>query len=238
MVCPECMSQQRASAPRVRSTPGWVRTLTHRDAPVVTYGIIALCILVYIAQILPGVGTWVTQHLQYAGVYSYPIVFQPWRMLTSVFAHYSILHIGLNMYTLFIFGMVLEPQLGRLRFAALFLISGFAGSLGVMFLASPLTAVIGASGGIFGLFGALFIIQRRLGFGSTQILILIAINLVIGFIPGLGIAWQAHVGGVIAGVIVGLIYVETRRESRRKWQFPLIVAFCLLLVLASLIHVL
>ncbi|KRC46835.1 rhomboid family protein [Leifsonia sp. Root227] len=234
VICPECMAQQRAEAPRTK--PAWVTRATGRGSPVVTYAIIALCVFVFVLQQLPGIGLAVTQAIQYAGVYSTPVAFEPWRMLTTVFAHASILHIALNMYTLWIFGMMLEPMLGRARFAALFLISGFAGSVGVLLIANPLQPVVGASGAIFGMLGAFFIIQRRLGGNATQLLVLVAINLVIGFIPGFGIAWQAHVGGLVGGALVGLVYVETRSLSRRRWQLPLLILLSVLLIALSLIR--
>jgi len=233
-VCPECMAEQRATAPKTK--PAWIPRLTGAGAPVVTYAIIAVCVVVFILQSLPVIGTQVTQAIQYAGVYSDPRAFEPWRMLTSVFAHASIIHILLNMYTLWIFGSILEPMLGRLRFLGLFLISGFAGSVGVLLLGNPLQPVVGASGAIFGMFGAFFIIQRRLGGNATQILVLVALNIGIGFLPGLNIAWQAHVGGLIGGVLVGLIYVETRKASRRALQLPLVIVLSVLLIALSLIR--
>ncbi|MEV8213582.1 rhomboid family intramembrane serine protease [Leifsonia sp. NPDC077715] len=239
VVCPECMAQQRASHPRTR--PAWMTRLTGQNAPVVTYAIIGVCVLVFIVQTVGDLlGFQVTNALRYAGAYSYPAsvsgAFEPWRMFTSIFAHANILHLLLNMYTLFIFGSALEPMLGRARYLALFLISGFAGSLGVLLIASPIVPVVGASGAIFGLFGAYFIIQRRLGGNATQMLVLLAINLGIGFLPGFNIAWQAHVGGLIGGVLVGLIFVETRQVRRRRWQLPLLVLLCLVFVALSLIH--
>ncbi|WP_025159232.1 rhomboid family intramembrane serine protease [Leifsonia aquatica] len=239
-VCPECMAEQRATAPKTK--PAWIPRLTGQGAPVVTYAIIALCVVVYILQSLPVIGSQVTLAIQYAGAYSYPsgtvaaLPFEPWRMFTSVFAHASIIHIALNMYTLWIFGSILEPMLGRLRFLVLFLISGFAGSLGVLLLSSPLQPVVGASGAIFGLFGAFFIIQRRLGGNATQILVLMVLNIAIGFLPGLNIAWQAHVGGLVGGILVGLIYVETRKPSRRSLQLPLVIVLSVLLIALSLIR--
>ncbi|WP_285114761.1 rhomboid family intramembrane serine protease [Leifsonia sp. fls2-241-R2A-40a] len=239
VICPECMAQQRATHPRTK--PAWVTRLTGSGAPVVTYAIIAVCVVVFILQnVGPLLGVPVTPSLVYAGAYSYPAsvsgAFEPWRMFTSVFAHANILHLALNMYTLWVFGMALEPLLGRARYLALFLISGFAGSLGVLLLGSPVQPVLGASGAIFGLFGAFFIIQRRLGGNATQMLVLLAINLGIGFLPGFNIAWQAHVGGLVGGLLVGLIYVETRQPQRRRWQLPLLIALCVLFVLVSLIH--
>lgn len=239
VVCPECMAQQRSAHPRTK--PAWVTRLTGSGAPVVTYAIIAICVVVFVVQNLgPLLGVPVTPSLVYAGAYSYPAsvsgAFEPWRMLTNVFAHANIIHLALNMYTLWVFGMALESLLGRARYLALFLISGFAGSLGVLLLASPVQPVLGASGAIFGLFGAFFIIQRRLGGNATQILVLLALNLGIGFLPGFNIAWQAHVGGLIGGFLVGLIYVETRQPQRRRWQLPLLIALCVVFVAVSLIH--
>jgi membrane associated rhomboid family serine protease len=232
VVCPECMRDQRATAPKVKSQ---LRTrLTGSSAPVVTYSLIGLCVLVYVLQAFSG-GI-VTDALQYAGVYSQHELFQPWRLITSIFVHYSILHIALNMYSLLIFGALLEPLLGRIRYLVLFLISGFAGSVAVLLIAVPEQAVGGASGAIFGLFGAFFVIQRRLGGNATQLLVLIGINLVIGFIPSFGISWQAHIGGLVGGALVGLIYTETRAPSRRPIQIGLLVLLSLIVVALSFSH--
>lgn len=233
-ICPECMAQQRAAAPKTK--PSWITRLTGRGAPVVTYAIIAICIVMFVLQSLPVIGDEITRSLLYAGLYSYPDFFQPWRMLTSVFLHANFLHLALNMYTLWIFGMALEPMLGRLRYLVLFLISGFAGSLAVLLITPPGQGVLGASGAIFGMFGAFFIIQRRLGGNATQILVLVAINLAIGFVPGFNISWQAHVGGFIGGLLVGLIYVETRKPAWRRWQLPLVLLLCVLLIVVSLLR--
>lgn len=235
VICPECMREQRQSAPRTKSA---VRTrfsrLTAAGAPVVTTSIIALTLVVFLLQLIPGLG--VTDRLLYAGVYSYPFDFQPWRMLTSVFVHSTgfIFHVLLNMYTLWIFGQILERMLGRGRFLALYLLSGLAGSLGVLFLADPYQAVVGASGAIFGLMGAFLVIQRKLGGNATQLLVLVGINLVIGFLPGVNIAWQAHVGGLIGGAVIGLIFVQTRSRDKRVLQLVLLGAFAALLVALSL----
>jgi membrane associated rhomboid family serine protease len=237
VVCPECMREQRASAPRTRPRVlTRVRRVSGSGAPVVTYSIIGLSVFFFILQSIPGIGGSITNALQYAGIYSIPnpvFGFEPWRMLTSLFAHANIIHIGLNMYTLWIFGQILEPLLGKGRYLALYLISGFGGSLAVLLLASPMQGVIGASGAIFGMMGAFLVIQRRLGGNATQLLILVGINLVIGFIPGFQIAWQAHVGGLVVGALVGLIFVETRPQSRRRLQIGLLVALSVVLVVAS-----
>jgi membrane associated rhomboid family serine protease len=235
VVCPECMAEQRRSAPRqVRPT---ILTASS-EAPVVTYAIIAICAVVYVLQLVTG--NLVTNALSYAGAYSMPgigVPFEPWRMLTAAFVHGNFLHLALNLYTLFLFGRILEPMLGRVRYLALYLLSALGGSLAVMFLASPFQGVVGASGAIFGLMGAFLVIQRRLGGDMTGLLVLVGINLVIGFVPGFGISWQAHLGGLVVGAIIGLILFETRRRNQKNLQIGLLVAVAVVLVAVSLTYV-
>jgi membrane associated rhomboid family serine protease len=223
--CPECVREGRASIPRRK--PAIVTAFRpNSNRPVVTYSIIAVCVLVYLLQIF--VGSAVTQALIYYPPFTYA---QPWRMITSMFAHSpsSILHVLFNMYSLFVFGPILERLLGRGRFFALYMISGFGGSVAVLWLA-PSTAVLGASGAIFGLLGAFFVIQRKLGGNNIQLLILIGINLVIGFLPGFNISWQAHVGGLIAGCAVAFVYTRTRRADQRVLQVLLVAGIAAALV--------
>ncbi|MGR2752369.1 rhomboid family intramembrane serine protease [Agromyces arachidis] len=235
VICPECMREQRASAPRTKpAVLTRARAAAERGAPVVTYSIIGITLAVFVLQLIPGLA--VTDRLLYAGVYSLPFNFEPWRMLTSLLVHSTglLFHVALNMYTLWIFGQLLEGLLGRWRFLALYLISGLAGSVAVLWLADPRTGVVGASGAIFGLMGAFLVIQRRLGGSATQLLVLVGINLVIGFVPGFNISWQAHLGGLVGGALVGLIYVETRKRDQKALQLGLLAALVAVLVVLSL----
>ena len=229
VICSECMKEQRKNAPRTK--PAILTRLTGEGKPTVTYLIIGITLVVYALQFV--FGRQITELMLYAGVYSYPGSFQPWRMLTSVLVHGSIFHVLLNMYTLWIFGQTLEPMLGRWRFLTLYVLSGLAGSLGVLFLSNPGVGVVGASGAIFGLMGAFLVIQRRLGGNATQLLVLVGINLVIGFLPGLNVSWQAHVGGLIGGAVLGLIFVQTRRIRQKKMQTLLVAGFGAALVALS-----
>lgn len=191
-------------------------------APVVTWSLIGACILVFIVQLVTG-GSSLRGAVTAAWVYYPPFTeFQPWRMLTSLFLHGSFLHILFNMYSLFIFGPIMERALGRWRFLVLYLVSGFGGSVAVLLIA-PQIAVLGASGAIFGLLGAFFVIQRRLGGNSIQLIIVIGLNLVMGFvIPN--VAWQAHVGGLVAGGLTALVFLKTRQERKRNEQLLLLGA--------------
>ena len=108
------------------------------------------------------------------------------------------------------------------RFLTLYLIAGFGGSVAVLWLA-PQSSVLGASGAIFGLLGALLVIQRGLGGNSTQLVVVIALNLAIGFfIPN--VSWQAHVGGLVAGALVAFVYMRTRKRQQRVLQIMLVAA--------------
>jgi membrane associated rhomboid family serine protease len=239
VICPECLSQAQARAPRVgREVLGGRANQT----PVVTYSLIAITAFFYLLQWLPGLDA--TSYLAYSPLYSFGeygamgAPYEPWRLITSVFAHSTgfVFHILLNMYTLWIFGQMLERMLGRSRFITLYLASGLAGSLGVMFWAAPNTFVVGASGAIFGLMGAYVVIQRKLGGETTQLLVLVGINLVIGFLPGMSISWQAHLGGLLGGALLGFIFVNTRNIAQKKLQLVLITLTVLVFVALGLSH--
>jgi len=212
-------------------------SLTASTKPIITYSIIGVTVFVFLLQLIPG---WnVTNTLLYSPVYSDPqtgFPFQPWRLITSAFVHSTsfYLHVLLNMYTLLVFGQILERMIGASRFLALYLISALAGSVGVLLLAPPMTAVVGASGAIFGLMGAFLVIHRHVGGNPTQLFFLIAINVVIGFLPGLNISWQAHLGGLAVGLVVGLVFVKTKDRSQRRLQLFLLlgVVFALFAVAA------
>jgi membrane associated rhomboid family serine protease len=254
VICPECMAQHskdaaasqraaRENSPRTART--WVprrRTATAYDSrPLATYTIIAITVVAYLTQLIPGspIANWL--YLQ--GPFVMPgtaFPFEPWRMLTVLFVHASIFHVGFNMLALWMIGQSLEPLLGHWRFVTLYLLSGFGASVAVVAL-SPGQQVVGASGAIFGLFGALLIIGRHIGAPIGGIAVVIGINLVFTFLPGSGIAWQAHVGGLITGAVAGLIFARTRSRQQRALQIGLLVALflalCAVVVVTNLVLV-
>ncbi|MDA8909340.1 rhomboid family intramembrane serine protease [Pontimonas sp.] len=187
--------------------------------PAATYALLGVVGAVYAAQWLSG-GT-VTESL----LYWPPLTaIEPWRMLTTVFVHStaSLFHILFNGFSLYVLGTLVERLIGRGRFVTLFLLAGLGGSVAVLWLA-PAVAVVGASGAIFGLFGALFVIQRSFGGANVQLLIVLALNLVMGFIVP-GISWQAHIGGLVVGALVAWVMVATRQSHQRAQQVGLLVA--------------
>jgi membrane associated rhomboid family serine protease len=153
-----------------------------------------------------------------------------WRLYSAMFLHAGLIHLGFNCYALYIVGNVVEQELGRWRFLALYFVTGFCASVAGYALAAPIVPAVGASGAIFGLFGVFFAYnfqRRHLAFYAARMRTmgtLIAINLVLTFtIPG--IDWRAHVGGLTTGVICGLaVDGFGRRESRTVTLVAVMVA--------------
>jgi membrane associated rhomboid family serine protease len=133
-----------------------------------------------------------------------------WRLVTAAFLHASILHIAFNMYALWIIGSAVEQYLGRARYLGVYLVSGLAGSAGALVL-TPLSVTVGASGAIFGILGAMLIIEWQLtGRLAGQAMTLIVINLVLSFAIA-GISIGGHIGGLIGGILVTLSYANWGR---------------------------
>ena len=160
---------------------------------------------------------------------------QWYRLITSAFLHeplgsgLGIFHIAFNMWALIIVGPQLEQVLGRLRFLAVYLVSALGGSV-LFYLIGPVnTPAFGASGAIFGLFGAYFVMARRLRVDSRQIVFLIALNLVIGFVVR-NIAWQAHIGGLIAGAALTAAYAYAPKQNRALIQLAATVGIVALII--------
>jgi membrane associated rhomboid family serine protease len=154
---------------------------------------------------------------------------QWYRLITSAFlpppglSGLGPVDIIFNMWALIIVGPSIEHMLGRLRYLAVYLISGIGGSVAFYFLAPANEAALGASGAIFGLFGAWFVLSRRQGLSSRGVVMVIGLNLVLDFVfPG--IAWQAHVGGLLAGCLLTAAYVYAPRQNRALVQGAATVA--------------
>lgn len=228
VICPECLRDQRkaASPAQRKAERRWVsRASVATDSrPTVTYAIIAITVLAYIVTLIPGVGTTIERGLLFWAPLLYPDVsgtFQPWRLVTAALVHAGFWHVGLNMLALWMLGRSLEPLLGRGRFLSLYLLSAVGGSVAVALLSFG-TPVVGASGAVFGLFGAILVIGRHIGANIAGIAIILGVNLVIGFIPGFNVSWQAHVGGLVVGALIGFIFTRTRAPRQKGLQIALL----------------
>jgi membrane associated rhomboid family serine protease len=166
-------------------------------------------LVIWLLQVIPG--STLTSTLFYAPLLT---VIEPWRMITAGFVHSpdNFWHILLNAYSIYIFGRVIEPMLGPIRFLVLYLVSIFGGSAMVLWLGEPVVPVVGASGAFFGLMGAYLIMLRAIGDNSGLLVGLIAVNLAFGFLVP-GISWQGHLGGLLAGMAVTAVYARTRYKS-------------------------
>lgn len=227
-VCVEC-----ASAPRISRSA---------SRPSVTIALISLCVaLQLLVLVVPSV--------QGRLLFSPPLgLREPWRFLTTAFLHSGIPHLVLNMMALYWVGPSLERLFGHWRFAAIYLLSAIGGSAFVLLwvLIQPdtaLTATVGASGAVFGLFGAIFIAQRESGMDTRSVLALLMVNMAYGFIVP-NVSWQAHVGGLIAGTLLALLFIRQGRPragvTARKQQMQALWmtagAFAALCALIGLIY--
>ncbi|GEE00577.1 hypothetical protein nbrc107696_10230 [Gordonia spumicola] len=175
--------------------------------PVVTYGLIAANVIVFVAVLLQAGGT----TLYLSSIYREGVLIngagfddQYWRLLTSGFLHQSVPHLAINMFSLYIIGADLERVLGRGRYLAIYLVSLLGGSAAVMALQSGVAATAGASGAIYGLMGALLILLLRLKAPVQTVLGVIAVNLVISVtIPNISL-W-GHVGGLTFGAAAAAV---------------------------------
>ncbi len=141
-----------------------------------------------------------------------------WQVLTSAFTQAEILHLASNLLALWFLGPPLEQVLGRVRFLAVYGISALTASAAVMWLSAPDSVAVGASGAIFGMLGALLLLAKRFGGNYQMIAAFLALNIVITIMGGGYISWQAHLGGLIGGLVSAAVLIWVPRERRPLWQ--------------------
>jgi membrane associated rhomboid family serine protease len=215
--CPECLSEGRRSQPTPRTAFGGT---LHGYSAQVTKILIAINAVVYLISIsavnftnnfgLVGKALPSAHATHLVGVAEG----QYYRLVTSMFLHASFLHIAFNMWALWIVGRELEAVLGRTRYLTLYLLSGLGGSALAYLLAPANTVTVGASGAIFGLFGAMAVIGYRMKVDIRGIALVIGINLGITFTFSSVISWQAHVGGLVTGAAIAAAYAYAPRPNR------------------------
>jgi len=206
--CPDCVAAGQATVREPRTVFGGQLTTSSS----VTMSLIGICVAIFLLQFLVGVNAIAADW----GMWPVGVALndQWYRLLTSVFLHGSWLHLAFNMYVLYVLGPPLERLLGHARFLFLFLIAGLGGAVASFTFSSINTVSVGASGAIFGLMGALVVAGRHLRADITQVLILIGINVVIGFIAP-GVDWRAHLGGLLTGAAVAFVFSKAPSGSRQ-----------------------
>jgi len=171
-----------------------------------TYSLIALICGAYLLQLLvPSLQQqlWLPsfEYLQFSNEW--------YRLFTVALTHGGFLHLGFNMYSLMVLGNPLEDAFGKQKFLTVFFFSLLTGSLTSAYFASTYSASVGASGAIFGLFGALAIVGKRIGADIRSIVVIIGINFAFGFAMG-GVDWKAHLGGLVGGVVAAQLVMVRR----------------------------
>ena len=236
--CPEHAGKPQGVQKVTRAAGRAVTARTGSRANTVTMTLIAINVGVYMLELAAGGGingtdNWLFNHgasvlsgvYQNGQLYSLPANASApgfelvgfahgewWRIFTPMFLHYGPLHLAMNMYSLYFAGSILESLIGHGRFLLLYLVSGLAGSAGA-FLWNPQAIGVGASGAIFGVLGALYVLERRGNIQTGgQIAALIVINLVFTFALASFISVGAHVGGLIGGLIVMFLMLKFRRS--------------------------
>lgn len=199
--CRECVK----GAPPVRT----LRSL--RRDPYVTMALIAVNVAVFLPRLNQS-----DQQTRNLGLFADAVAHGDWwRVVTSGFLHFDLLHIGFNMVILWMLGNILEPAIGRIRFGLLYGVSLLAGSLGVLVL-DPNALTGGASGAVFGIMAATIVILRGRGFDlrQTGLVGLLVINLLLSFRPGVSLG--GHLGGMIGGALAGSLVLATDRSPNQR----------------------
>ena len=238
-ICPECMRDAAVGHQCAECVQAGARATrqpqTHvggRQRAVVTYTLIGLNVLMFVVQTAsPQVqGELVLRSVAIADG-------QYYRLITSAFTHYGLTHLLFNMWALYVVGPPLEMWLGRLRYGSLYVMSALGGSV-LVYLLSPLSAATaGASGAVFGLFGASFVVGRRLNLDVRWVIGLIVLNLMITFvipmISSQNISWQGHIGGLVTGSLIAAAYAYAPRQGRSLFQASVTVAVLVLFALLT-----
>ena len=191
-----------------------------------TTGLVAVLVAVFGVQLVVGPRVELALGLQPLAIASG----EPYRLLSAALLHGSLLHLTFNALALLAFGSQLEEALGRLRFGALCLLAALGGSVASYVASDPRVLGVGASGAIFGVTGGLLVVARRLRYEVRGLLVVLALNLGLGFVVP-GIDWRAHVGGLLVGAVfaAGLVHAPVDR-SRAVVQATVGVALLVLLL--------
>lgn len=239
--CVECVREASQATPRARTVFGGRAV----RSGVVTWTLLGLNVLLYLVELVhPALAQdwWMLGYASATGQPPYQGVAagQWYRLITSAFlpgtGSLGIMDIAFNMWALYAVGPSLEQLLGRVRFLAVYLLSAVGGSVLFYYLAAQYQPALGASGAIFGLFGAWFVVSRRLRLDSRGIVTLIAINLVLSFTFRSTIAWQDHIGGLITGALIAVAYAYAPRRNRFAIQLAATIVVAAILVVAVVIR--
>lgn len=228
--CPECVSRGAKAVRTPRTIAGGA--VQAREG-VVSQTLIVVNVALYVLQVLTGDRS--SELYQQGVMFPYGVADgEYWRLITSAFLHLSVLHIAFNMYALYLFGPFVERALGTVRFVAAYLTTALVSGVFVLWLSDPLGGTAGASGAVFGLFGMALVLLLKARQDVRGLLVLLAINGAISFTGN--ISWQGHLGGFVAGVVLGLVFAYAPRERRTLVQAAAFAAIAVLVVVAVVVR--
>ncbi|HET7417875.1 MAG TPA: rhomboid family intramembrane serine protease [Solirubrobacterales bacterium] len=237
MRCPECASQKTRVVRNPTGTPSGF------EATPATYVLIAINVIVFLIEIAQGAGGFydvgTSRFVADFALFGPSVAEGEWyRLVTSGFLHATIIHIGFNMFLLLVLGRLLEPALGTPRFLVLYFASLLAGSFGAL-VVEPNALTLGASGAVFGLAGATFVLARGRGMDALagEIGFLILFNLAFSFIsPRISVG--GHIGGLIGGIVCALVIVAGEKgmlgRNRRALEIAAMLAVAAVSVVGAL----
>jgi membrane associated rhomboid family serine protease len=200
--CPECVAEGNAAVRQARTRYGGA--IVTSSPGLVTRVLIGVNVAIFLIQQLVGVNEVARD---FGSGPAFVANGEYYRLITAGFLHSGVMHLAFNMLALWIFGRELEALFGRSRFLLVYGLSLLGGSVASLALSDILTLSVGASGAIFGLFGAYIVVAVKQKLDLRPFAVLIGINLVIGFIPGFNIDWRAHLGGLVIGAVVSAAIV-------------------------------
>ncbi|MGW7416242.1 rhomboid family intramembrane serine protease [Streptomyces sp. NPDC054863] len=227
--CPDCVRNGSGTghAPTANQPRNIAGTaVSSGDSRLVTKILVGLNLAVFALVYIPGTGERIVSDFYLLGAWPAPPTFvfdgvaagEWYRLFTSMFLHQEIWHIAFNMLGLWWLGGPLEAALGRARFIGLYVLSGLAGSALTYAVAAPNQPSLGASGAIFGLLGATAVLMKRMNYDMRPVIALLVINLIFTF-GGSNIAWEAHIGGLVGGVLITLGLIGAPRDKRNLVQY-------------------
>ncbi|MGW6443694.1 rhomboid family intramembrane serine protease [Lentzea sp. NPDC055074] len=228
MQCVDCVNEGARSVRQARTSAGAV---VSTGRPIITQVMIALNVVAYVVTVFQSGSP---MNNQRAGLFTATSMIPEltangewWRILTSGFMHFGLIHLALNMAALFVVGPVVEQELGRLRYSAVYFLSLLGGSAAAFYFGTVCQQLAGASGAVFGLMGALLIVFKRQKRDISTILVVVGINLVSNLFTNASLL--GHLGGFVIGGLLTLALVRAPQKNRNAYQIGAVAAAALLL---------
>lgn len=210
--CPECVAQGQVNQRQATTLLGG----RVPKGDYVTLSLIGINVAIYLIGVVTAASD---EFISRFGMWPASIALDAewWRLVTAAFLHANLLHVGFNMFVLYLLGPSLERVLGHWRFLTLYLLAALGGTVASYTFSPVNTLSVGASGAVFGLMAAILVVGKRFRHDVSQVVFLLGINIVIGFVVP-GIDWRAHLGGALVGALVAAVFAYAPRANRVLWQ--------------------